>query len=107
MLLRDLTKVYVFEATESNSYGEITIQWTRKLSTQNIFLNLQQDINELDRKATGEIDYSVIKGRTHVNYEIQKGDAISINNLTAPEYRILEKTSIGDSYLYIMEKIQW
>ena len=36
------------------------------------WLNMQQDVNELDRKSTGEVDYSTYKGRTTRDYDIQK-----------------------------------
>lgn len=74
-----------------------------------IYLNLQQDLNELDRKSTGEVDYSIYKGRTTQNYNVQKGDGVSLTDISAssefvPEYRILDINKIGNTYVYRMEK---
>lgn len=108
MLLRDLTKVYISNYTTINNYGEKTKKWKYKGFA---WLNIQQDINELDRKSTGEVDYSIYKGRTTRNYDIQKGDGISFEDVSkleefTPEYRVLDKIQIGNTYIYRMEKIQ-
>ena len=55
MLLRDLTKVYISEYEEIEDHGEIDKVWKYKGQA---WLNMQQDVNELDRKSTGEVDYS-------------------------------------------------
>lgn len=108
MLLRDLTKVYISEYEELEDHGEYTKKWKYKGIA---WLNLQQDVNELDRKSTGEVDYSIYKGRTTRDYDIQKGNGISIvdiselNELT-PEYRVLDKNKIGNTFTYRMEKMQ-
>lgn len=108
MILKDLTKVYISEYEEEKNHGEIEKKWKFKGIG---YLNLQQDINELDRKSTGEIDYSRYKGRTTKKYNINKGDGISLTDITKeenfkPEYKVLENPKIGDTYLYVMEKIQ-
>ncbi len=108
MLLRDLTKVYISEYEEIEDHGEPERKWKCK----NIaWLNMQQDVNELDRKSTGEVDYSTYKGRTTRDYDIQKGNGISFEDISklakfTPEYRITDKNKIGNTYLYLMEKIQ-
>ena len=136
MLLRDLTKVYISEYQESNNHGEKEQQWTPKadyssvrgintrtvseidtdeiqrfLETGIAFLNLQQDINELDRKSTGEVDYSIYKARTTIDYPIEKGNGISFSDISQvenfkPDYRVLDKNKIGDTYVYRLEKVQ-
>lgn len=108
MLLRDLTKVYVSEYEEIEDHGETEKVWKYKGIA---WLNMQQDVNELDRKSTGEVDYSVYKGRTTKKYDIQKGNGISFENISSlkefsPGYRIIDKNKIGNTYLFLMEKIQ-
>lgn len=72
---------------------------------------MQQDVNELDKKSTGEVDYSIYKGRSTRDYDIQKGDGVSFANISnskefIPEYRVLDKNKIGNTYVYRMEKVQ-
>lgn len=108
MLLRDLTKVYISTYEEIRDHGETTKQWKYKGIA---YLNMQQDVNELDRKSTGEVDYSRYKGRTTRDYDIQKGDGISFTDISQeeefkPEYRVLERPEIGNSYTFVCEKVQ-
>lgn len=107
MLLRDLKQVYVSRAEEINDHGEYTKTW-KYISTA--YLNLQQDINELDRKTTGEVDYSIYKARTNQTYDIRKGDGISLKDISkietfVPEYRVTDINQIGTTYMYRLEKI--
>lgn len=139
MLLRDLTKVYISEYEEIEDHGEIDKVWkykgriisvrgcnkitvkeldsleVRRLAKENnkgiAWLNLQQDVNELDRKSTGEVDYTIYKGRTTKEYDIQKGDGISFEDISKlkefkPQYKVLDKNKIGNTYVYRLEKIQ-
>ena len=106
MLLRDLKQVYVSRAEEINDHGEYTKTW-KYISTA--YLNLQQDVNELDRKSSGEVDYSIYKARTERTYDIQKGDGISLNDISKleafiPEYRVIDINQIGSTYMYRLEK---
>lgn len=106
MLLRDLTRVYVSRATETNNHGEIDKTWE---FVSIAYFNLQQDVNELDRKSSGEVDYSIYKARTTVVYNIQKGDGISLTNISGeqnivPEYRVIDINRIGSTYVYRLEK---
>lgn len=108
MLLRDLTKVYISEYEEIQDHGETEKVWKYKGVA---WLNMQNDVNELDKKSTGEVDYSIYKGRTTKDYDIQKGDGISFENISklkkfVPEYRVLDKNKIGNTCVYRMEKIQ-
>ncbi len=139
MLLRDLTKVYISEYEEIENHGEPDKVWkfkgkglteedvnkmpvkdlnslkVYKLAKENNFgvayLNIQQDINELDRKSTGEVDYSRYKARTTRDYNIQKGDGISFEDISEleefiPEYYVKDALKIGSTTLYILEKMQ-
>lgn len=114
MLLRDLTKVYISEYEEIEDHGETEKVWKFKPMSKKkpyAYLNMQQDVNELDRKSTGEVDYSTYKGRTTRDYDIQKGNGISFEDISEleefiPEYRVLDKNKIGSTYVYRMEKIQ-
>lgn len=108
MLLRDLTKVYISEYEEIEDHGETEKKWKYKSIA---WLNMQQDVNELDKKSTGEVDYSIYKGRSTRNYDIQKGDGVSFEDISKleefiPEYRVLDKNKIGNTYVYRMEKMQ-
>ena len=114
MLLRDLTKVYISGYEEIKDHGETEKVWKFKPMSKKkpyAYLNMQQDVNELDRKSTGEVDYSTYKGRTTRDYDIQKGNGISFEDISKlekfiPEYRVLDKNKIGSTYVYRMEKIQ-
>lgn len=108
MLLRDLTKVHISEYEEIEDHGETEKKWKYKSMA---WLNMQQDVNELDKKSTGEVDYSIYKGRSTRDYEIQKGDGVSFEDVSKleefiPEYRVLDKNKIGNTYVYRMEKMQ-
>lgn len=108
MLLRDLTKVYISEYEETENHGESDQVWKYKGIA---WLNMQNDVNELDRKSTGEVDYSTYKGRTTREYDIQKGNGISFEDISKleefkPQYKVTDKNKIGNTYLYICEKVQ-
>lgn len=108
MLLRDLTKVYISKYEEIEDHGETEKKWKYKSIA---WLNMQQDVNELDKKSTGEVDYSIYKGRSTRDYDIQKGDGVSFEDVLKleefiPEYRVLDKNKIGNTYVYRMEKMQ-
>lgn len=106
MLLRDLTKVYVSRAEIKRNHGESEKTW-KYIATA--FFNLQQDVNELDRKSSGEVDYSIYKARTQQVYNIQKGDGMSLTDITnksqfIPEYRVIDINQIGNTYVYRLEQ---
>ena len=67
MLLKNLTKVYISKAKEIKDHGENDKKWSY---ISIAFLNLQQDINELDTKSTGEVNYDIYKARTDIEYDI-------------------------------------
>lgn len=106
MFLRNLTKVYVSKSEEINDHGEYKKIWKYSSTA---YLNIQQDVNELDRKSSGEVDYSIYKGRTQNKYDIEKGDGISLTDISkiekfVPEYRVMDINQIGITYMYRMEK---
>ncbi len=106
MLLRDLTKVYISEYETINDHGEKSKRWKYKGIA---WLNLQQDVNELDRKPTGEVDYSIVNARTDKEYDIQKGNGISLTDISkeddfVPDYTITDAPKIGTTILYKLEK---
>lgn len=106
MLLKNLTKVYISKAEEIKDHGESDKKWSY-ISTA--FLNLQQDINELDTKSTGEVNYDIYKARTDREYSIENGYGISLTDISKaekfiPEYRVKDQSKIGDTTMYRLEK---
>lgn len=106
MLLKNLTKVYLSKAEEKKDHGEIKKTW-KFVSTA--FLNLQQDVNELDRKSNGEVNYDILKARTDKDYSIENGYGVSLKNIAKchnfkPEYRVLDQSQIGSTTMYRLER---
>lgn len=106
MLLRDLSKVYISRAETTNNYGESEIKWS---FVDSAYFNMQQDIDELDIKSVGEADFSIYKARTEQEYDIRKGDGISLEDISSkeifkPEYRVMKRNKIGSTYVYTLEK---
>lgn len=106
MLLRDLTKVYISKYEIVNDHGEKSKKWKYK---DFAWLNLQQDVNELDRNPTGEVDYSIINARTNRNYDIEKGNGISLVDISkldkiVPEYTVSDNPKIGNTIVYKLRK---
>lgn len=106
MLLKNLTKVYISKAEEINNHGETEKKW-KFISTA--YFNLQQDINELDTKSTGEVNYDIYKARTDRECSIENGYGISLKDISKadnfiPEYRVLDQNKIGNTTVYRLEK---
>jgi hypothetical protein len=106
MQIKNLTKVYISKSEEVKDHGEPTKQWTY---ISYAFLNLQQDVNELDVKSTGEVNYDIYKARTDREYNIKNGYGISLTDISKsnnfiPEYRVLDQNKIGNTVLYRLEK---
>lgn len=112
MLLKDLKEVWVAEYETINNHGEKKKIWRfKKLNTTTgtAFLNLQQDLNELDRNSSGEVDYSIENARTDIEYDIQKGNGISLTDISkldnfVPDYLVTDCPKIGNTTLYKLEK---
>lgn len=100
MLLRDLTLVYILRNTPVNNYGEYTPSWA-KIGTA--YLNIQQDLDELDRNPSGLTDYGIWKARTTTDYGIQKGDGLTLTDTLVPTFRVLDIQRIGATIVYRME----
>lgn len=106
MLLKDLTKVWISEYEDINEHGEKDKKWKFK---DVAYLNLQQDISELDRNSAGEVDYSIENARTDMEYDIKKGNGISISDISKldtfiPDYLVTDCPKIGKTTLYKLEK---
>lgn len=106
MLTKDLTKVWISEHTTINDHGEKEKKWKYKGIA---WLNLQQDLNELDRKTNGEVDYSIENARTDMEYNIAKGDGISLEDISKieqiiPDYIVTDNPKVGRNTLYKLEK---
>ncbi len=106
MLLKDLTKVWVSKYEKVNDHGETKKVWKFK---DIAYLNLQQDLNELDRNSAGEVDYSIENARTDMEYDIQKGNGISLTDISKldsfiPDYTVTDCPQIGKTTLYKLEK---
>ena len=106
MLLRDLLKVYISRAEKTNDHGESDTKWN---FVDSAYLNMQQDLDELDMKSVGETDFSIYKARIQTDYNIKKGDGISFEDISKkevfkPEYRVMERNKIGSTYIYKLEK---
>ena len=106
MILKNLTKVWVSSYIVANEHGEKTKSWKYKGVA---YLNLQQDLNELDVNNAGVVDYSIVNARTDKKYNINKGDGISLtdvsqsNNFT-PNYTVQNSPQIGSTHLYKLVK---
>lgn len=100
MLIRDLNKVWISRNTPVNNYGEYSASWTQ---VGTAYLNIQQDLDELDRNSSGLTDYGLWKARTTQNYDIRKGDGISYTQSDIPEYRVLDIQKIGRTTVYRLE----
>lgn len=106
MLLKNLTKVWISKYDEINDHGEKTKKWIYKGTA---YLNLQQDISEIDRNSSGEVDYSIENARTDINYDIRKGNGVSLTDVSKldsfiPEYKVTDNPKIGSTTLYKLEK---
>jgi hypothetical protein len=107
MRLKNLTQIWVAVPNTVKIDGEQYVEWTYK---NTYYLNLQQDINELDRNSAGEIDYTITKGRTDQILDIDKGDGIYFNNISlsnpvpVPDLEVLNEPKIGKTTLYTFAK---
>ena len=112
MLTKDLTKVWISEYETVNEHGEKRKIWKFKPMNEKYvyaYLNLQQDVNELDRNSAGEVDYSIVNARTDRDYNIQKGNGISLNDISnidsfVPDYTVSDNPKIGNTTLYKLKQ---
>lgn len=99
MKIKNLTQIWVCSPNRTNVDGEYTTVWTYK-GTE--YLNLQQDLNELDRNTVGEVDYSTYKGRTDNGTITEKGDGIYLTDVSSstnpiPDYTVKNSNQIGNT----------
>lgn len=112
--LKNLSEILVYTPKRVKENGEYYTQWIYKCK---VHLNLQQDLNELDRNSAGDIDYTIQKGRTRKELDIAKGDGIYVVkvidgikekisdvNSKSPEYILEEKPQIGRTITYTFTK---
>lgn len=112
--IKSLSEILVYTPIRKKINGEYYTEWKYKTK---VYLNLQQDINELDRNSTGDIDYNIQKGRARKELNIIKGDGIYIvkviNGIKEkvkdvdsinPEYVLEEKPQIGRTITYTFTK---
>lgn len=112
MNTKNLKEVWISKYTKRNDYGEEKKVWQfkrQKTKRGSAFLNLQQDLNELDRKSTGVIDYSIENARTTEIFEIENGDGVSLTNISKqnsfePDFIVINIQKIGRTTLYKLEK---
>lgn len=112
MNTKNLKEVWISKYTKRNDYGEEKKVWQfkrQKTKRGSAFLNLQQDLNELDRKSTGVIDYSIENARTTEVFEIENGDGVSLTNISKqnsfePDFIVINIQKIGRTTLYKLEK---
>ena len=106
MKIKDLTQIWICSPVRTSAYGESTTVWTYK-GTE--YLNLQQDLNELDKNSAGEIDYTIYKGRTDKVSTILKGDGIYFTDIhlitnPKPDYIVKGLITIGKSTTITMNR---
>lgn len=112
--LKTLSEILVYTPNRVKEKGEYYTQWIYK---GKVYLNLQQDLSELDRNSAGDIDYDIQKGRTRKELNIAKGDGIYIVkiingvkekisdvNSKFPEYVLEKKPQIGRTITYTFTK---
>jgi len=104
MKLGNLTKLWVCRPIKSNVNGEYTTVWNY---IEVIYLNLQQDLNELDKNSAGEIDHTIYKGRTDKTINLLKGDGVCLTDISAstsilPDYTIKNCPKIGKTTVYTL-----
>lgn len=108
MRLKDLTDVWVYSPKTETIDGETSKKWVYK---DKLKLNVQQDINELDRNVAGLIDYDKIKIRFDQNISIEKNDGISLTEIKIendilqdkPQYIVKSKIKVGRSITCVCE----
>lgn len=108
--LNKLTQVWICSPKRTNIDGEYQTIWKyQKIDKQGVFFNLQQDLNELDRDTTGQIDYDIQKARTTRGYLILKGWGVCVTDISKsnnikPDYIISDIPQIGKTRVFTLKK---
>lgn len=109
MKLINLVDCWIYKPETKKVDGENIKKWVYKDHKK---LNVQQDVNELDRNSAGLIDYDRIKIRIDYEVSIEKNDGISLKELEtdsdgytveAPTYKVIAKPKIGRTTTYTCE----
>ena len=108
MRIKNLIDVWVYSPKITKIDGETAKKWAFKTKLK---LNVQQDINELDRNTAGLIDYDKIKLRNDRDISIDKNDGISLKAISMedgyaskpPQYIVVSKTKVGKSTTCVCE----
>lgn len=110
MRIKNLSHLYIYEAVKKLNDGEYSTTWRFKTD---VWINSQQDIDELTRNSAGEIDYEMVKLRIDKEVDINKGDGISFSPLEIdehnkvindgkPDYIVENKPKVGKTTLYTL-----
>lgn len=108
--LNTVKEIWVYSPIKVKLKGEYTTSWKYK---NIVHMNVQQDLNELDRNSTGNIDYDIIKCRTTKSYDIKKGDGLYINEekekldkdkQIIPQYIVDKMPKVGRTVTYTCKK---
>lgn len=108
MRLKNLVDVWVYSPKTTKKDGETRKKWAYKGKLK---LNVQQDINELDRNSAGLIDYDKIKIRYDRDISIEKNDGVSLTEISIvdgyliepPQYIVKSKTKVGKGLTLVCE----
>ena len=109
MKLKNLIDCWIYELEETKKDGETSKKWKYKDFKR---LNVQQDINELDRNPAGLIDYDKIKIRNDCSINLNKNDGISLfeleldengYTLKSPQYKVVSCPKVGKTTTYTCE----
>ena len=109
MKLKNLKECFIYSQSVVSLDGEKTKRWKYK---NTLFLNIQQDISELDRNSAGTIDYDRLKIRTDYDYDIKNNDGVSFNRLEEldgytvlpPKYVVISNPKVGKTTTYTCER---
>lgn len=109
MKLKNLVMCYIYSPISIKVDGETTKKWIYKNCLK---LNVQQDINELDKNSAGIIDYDRLRVRTDYDVNINKNDGFSLYKLELdsdsytkepPKYVVIANPKLGKTTTYTCE----
>lgn len=108
MKLSNLRDCYIYSSSKKKIDGETHKKWTFKDKKR---LNVQQDINELDRNSAGLVDFDKLKIRVDYDINLEKNDGISLYEIPledgytteAPKYKVVASPKVGKTTTYTCE----
>ncbi len=107
-----MKRFYIYKPIYIEDDGSIQTKW--QYVDKEYYLNKQEDINELDIRIVGNVDYNIIKLRTNKFYDIEKGYGIAKKkleidsngfSLTKPDYIVYASPKIGKLTTFICKTI--